>query len=98
MDYSFTYFINLSFLNRKKRRKRNIDTWSPIAILSITPSSSRVKKRFSVIPKVAIFSAAFLVTWLIDSNDLCNNWYASQNTAEIERLQGNAKRKQSRDP
>ncbi|CAB4034438.1 Hypothetical predicted protein, partial [Paramuricea clavata] len=70
----------------KRRRKRNANTESPIAIVSITPSLSRVK-RFGIIPKVTLFSAVFLVTWLFDINQACDNWYYSQDVNNIATVQ-----------
>ena len=81
-------------ISRKRRRKRNSHTESPIAIVGITPSLSRVK-RSGIIPKVALFSAVFLVTWLFDINHACDNWYYSQDVNNIATVQGNPKEKDS---
>ncbi|CAB4015180.1 Hypothetical predicted protein [Paramuricea clavata] len=94
---SGSYYLDFSEENissRTRRRKRNSNTVSEIAIVGITPSLSRVK-RFGIISRVALFSAVFLVTWLVDINHPCENWYQSQDVGKIARLQGNPKEKDS---
>jgi hypothetical protein len=44
---------------------------------------------------VAIYSAVFLVPWLLDIN-LCNLWYSSERLDEIARLKGNSRQKKDR--
>ena len=85
-----THSLIMLIRNYNKRSKKNFDKASAIAIVGITPSSGRVK-RSRVISKTTIFSAVFLVTWLVDINDFCNLWYAFEDVGEIAKLQGNPK-------
>ena len=92
--FKFTVLTILSLhCIRRKRRKRNIDTASPIAIVSITPSLLR-GKRSGIIRKLAasIFSSVFVIPRLT-AVGYCHIWHASQNPEAIKELQGNPKEK-----
>ncbi|XP_028410519.1 sushi domain-containing protein 2-like isoform X2 [Dendronephthya gigantea] len=69
-----------------RRRRRSVNTASPIAIVKITPSAPRVK-RFGVTPKNAIFSSVFLITWQIFNDIECWHWSEFENSTEIAKLQ-----------
>ena len=89
--------IHFTFLNRKSRRKRNSNTESPIAIISISPSLPRIKRRFSFFGTLKkIFTKPFVFIWKIVkdvgssiNSVACTVWYHTQNGDKIKALQGN---------
>ena len=77
----------LLFLNRR-RRKRNPKTESPIAIVSLTPSTSRKKRFINFVAGRIFYSRVFLVIWKL-TNLFCDSWHATQDPKHIANLQGN---------
>lgn len=80
-------FNNYEFPNRRRRRKRS-QAGSPIAIVSIAPTTSG-KSQSGSSTKTSIYSDVFLVDWLFNNDELCNNWHAVQDVDKITNVQGN---------
>ena len=78
----------LLFLNRRRRRKRNTKTESPVAIVSLTASTSRQKRFINFVAGRIFYSRVFLVIWKL-TNLFCDSWHATQDPKHIANLQGN---------
>ena len=75
--------------------KRKSNTESPIAIVSIKPSEERVKRNFpqsSINSTLELYSAGFIVPWLVLNLISCENWWAIQKVEQISKLLGKKNR------
>ena len=75
--------------------KRKSNTESPIAIVSIKPSEERVKSNFpqsSINSTLELYSAGFIVPWLVLNSISCENWWNIQNEVQIFKLLGKKSR------
>ena len=78
----------LLFLSRRRRRKRNTKTESPIAIVSLTPSTSRKRRFINFVAGRIFYSRVFFLIWNL-TDLFCDSWHATQDPKHIANLQGN---------
>ncbi|XP_028415613.1 sushi domain-containing protein 2-like [Dendronephthya gigantea] len=79
---------SISMNGEGRRKRRNSNAGSEIAIVSITASSKRKKRFLGKFFKFAsrIFSSPFLITSLLASEVYCRTWHGYQNRKENKRL------------
>ena len=87
------YLLDFGEKNIAPRRdpKRKSNTESPIAIVSIKPSEDRVKRnspQSSINSTLELYSAGFIVPWLVLNSISCQDWWTFQRVEQIAKLRG----------